>query len=662
MSRFAKCMRKCSDWIIKAGDSPLDIRIKRDVTPVVLFLFAPFSFVFLRELGGNRNPTLCLALGLWIFIFVVYLAWGMAGRTMSKIVNVFIICFTAGIILLDLFSVAGIRGRVWALVVVMLDTALVFDLPQTIPFVMRLTLLYLLLQSTESVFRFGLYDVIHPQDPVVCDCADPPCAAEVVSAYAQMFAGACVLIIDFHLTRGFATNLRLQLRRIESSIEVAGEVTAALARYDVDVAGQAIMGGKDLPEELACSFLLLLSNLRSYKAFLPHSCLVITCTTPLEEQVPDEPASLPVIEPLIEPQDTVQSIAIQHSPEGSPQSCAPKADDRGSRFSGGGSLRSRERSTYSSPQWGSMEGSGHLDIAGSPATFLDEKITAMGERRSSVIKMACRKARVSLAAANVVGYLSIFKDLSSESNAAWIAHDVEHWCAAVAGSRGVVDLIGGDRRYASFNARQGCSGHASAAIDILCSRGSGEWTGSGTALEQSRLSCQWSGCVVSGQAVCGDFGSYSVLRFMVLGGVSASLHPIERVAANWGVVALADGEAFASACYGWDGLLLGALVMQKRVECLKVYSMTSRLRREERGPEEWMYEIGRLPKGQSNETNEKRELLIRSVFHGKDNEDAVEGAQQSLVWELAEVGLSPFKRVVSPEPVVRDTVHAVGEE
>eukprot|EP00756_Hemistasia_phaeocysticola_P035319 Hpha_TRINITY_DN16575_c5_g2::TRINITY_DN16575_c5_g2_i2::g.135814::m.135814 len=135
----------------------------------------------------------------------------------------------------------------------------------------------------------------------------------------------------------------------------------------------------------------------------------------------------------------------------------------------------------------------------------------------------------------MVGYLKSFQ-LEEVDNKRWIEADVERWCVAVAAARGVVDMIGGDRRYASFNARRQCKGHASAAVEVLSSRGT---------LRQSR---GWTGCVVSGPAVCGSFGCATTMRFMVLGGVSSSLHPLERIAAQWRIKVLTDSEAHSSVC------------------------------------------------------------------------------------------------------------------
>eukprot|EP00756_Hemistasia_phaeocysticola_P020367 Hpha_TRINITY_DN15716_c1_g1::TRINITY_DN15716_c1_g1_i1::g.37684::m.37684 len=120
-----------------------------------------------------------------------------------------------------------------------------------------------------------------------------------------------------------------------------------------------------------------------------------------------------------------------------------------------------------------------------------------------------------------------------------------------------------------------------------------------------------------GQAICGDFGSASVLRFMVLGAVSSSLHPLERIAAQWRTQVLADDEAYSSSCYNWAGQLLGAVFMPKRRSGapLRLYSMTSR-REAARAdvPAEWMYQLADMGEDEHAEANRQKECEIKVIL------------------------------------------------
>eukprot|EP00756_Hemistasia_phaeocysticola_P063622 Hpha_TRINITY_DN709_c0_g1::TRINITY_DN709_c0_g1_i1::g.28999::m.28999 len=248
----------------------------------------------------------------------------------------------------------------------------------------------------------------------------------------------------------------------------------------------------------------------------------------------------------------------------------------------------------------------------------------------NIRKMTARISRVSLAAANVIGYLSRPEELSGHANAAWIAWDVEAWCTAVSEARGIVDLISGDRRFASFNARQSCSEHPNAAVGVLSSRGGPEgW--------------ELSGCVATGMAVCGDYGSYASLRFMVLGGLSSLLYPLERVAAGWRTKVLVNGEAHASACYKWDGKLVGAVFHAKCGDRpIRLYSITSPRGRglEGGGPDEWMYELAKLAAPQHEEANQATEKLMKERLDIlQSGTMPTSPAEEGRVWRMEEVGM-----------------------
>eukprot|EP00756_Hemistasia_phaeocysticola_P030157 Hpha_TRINITY_DN16274_c7_g7::TRINITY_DN16274_c7_g7_i1::g.15875::m.15875 len=428
-------LKVCSDWMIREGDTETDVRIKRGLTPVAFVGVVLLSLGALRAALADHEWSAGWN-GFGFVIWTLYFCAGRAGMDMGTVLDVALPASVVFILALDLLQAATLQSQRWSVVVICLDVGLVFNRDRVPLFAIPLTVIYLLVIAIEAQFRLGIYE-LPGEEPKLCSCAEPPCslgAEESLLAFAWL---AFVLVIDFYLTRRFAHDLRHQLQRVKSSVEVAAEITRALTRYDVDSAAAAITRGDDLPEGLAASFLTLVSNLRSYKAYLPHSCLV-------SEENESEVGA--------EGEGGADEVTVALVP----------------RRSSGDSLSSHStRSSRHSEQ-------GAAGMQGQ-------------------IRRAVKRARVSLAAGNMTGYLSSTPELAGELNASWITEDVERWCSAVVGAKGVVDLMGGDRRYASFNARQACGGHASAAVGVLSSRGDGEW----------------SGCVVTGQAVCGDFGSAS---------------------------------------------------------------------------------------------------------------------------------------------------------
>eukprot|EP00756_Hemistasia_phaeocysticola_P033921 Hpha_TRINITY_DN16493_c3_g1::TRINITY_DN16493_c3_g1_i1::g.159815::m.159815 len=621
--RVELCCGRCSAWIMRDSDSPEDIRIKRGLTPVAMFLLLFAVYSITHNFLTTNNPIFIGSIVFYAAAMVQFLAQGCLGRGMKGAVDVLIGLSLVGIVLTDLGNVAELGVRVWSFVVLLLDIALVFNTPRTIPIVISITLVYLLVERLEAGVRFGLYDVFSFDDTLeTCDCAHPPCARGVPTAGLGWTAFVVVLVIDFYFTRGFAADLRCQVRRVGASVEVAGDIAAALARYDIEGAHKAITSDHDLPKELAHSFLHLLANLRSYRAYLPHSCLV-------REAAPIESPSVGASDP---PCVTISSTggsrtgALAQSSQGAQRST----------LSGHQSSLSAPRSVLSAPHSalsghqsalsGGSDGSASTISSGISVTDSDPALAS--HKSFTKLRSNPRRARVSLAAGNMVGYLAASGDLAGEGNARWIGSDVERWCVAVMEAKGVVDLIQGDRRYASFNARQACGEHASAAVEVLSSRGEG-------------VMC--SGCVVTGMSVCGDFGSTAVMRYMVLGGVASSLHPFERIAARWETKVLCEAEAYSAACYRWDGELLGAVFMAKRGDRpLRLYNMTSRRGRGNNGPEEWMYELENMGEGKHADANKARDALIKAKLDTIRQQTHDEESQGGVVWRVTEVGMAVF--------------------
>eukprot|EP00756_Hemistasia_phaeocysticola_P037099 Hpha_TRINITY_DN16679_c2_g6::TRINITY_DN16679_c2_g6_i2::g.181100::m.181100 len=268
------------NMIMRKGDTAQDIRIKKLGLPVCVFLVVIAGTTAFRSVADSSymwalGAFLCTC-GPLAFITGVVLTSVKAGI----LADTLLLVNTVGLCVLDVGAAAfSYPFRSWSFVVLILDAALVFDRQHIPKFVIPWTLLYIAAESLESVQRYGLYSAGYwGTDPSVsmCACASPPCSMSPVSGGISFLSVCSVFLFDFHFTRNFATSMRRQFRRMEVSVAVASEIAAALARYDVDVAEEAITGsGDDLPEDLAKSFFQLLSNLRSYKAYLPHSCLVV---------------------------------------------------------------------------------------------------------------------------------------------------------------------------------------------------------------------------------------------------------------------------------------------------------------------------------------------------------------------------------------------------
>eukprot|EP00756_Hemistasia_phaeocysticola_P011412 Hpha_TRINITY_DN15119_c3_g1::TRINITY_DN15119_c3_g1_i2::g.126766::m.126766 len=533
-------------WLVRPWDTKDEAKIKTMVFPFALVAFLHHVFeIFLVVLTTGQTVSLLgqliMSAGFLFFLLGAFTNVMRAGITLDITLG---LC-TLGTCMVDL-GAATISStfRASVFVVLLLDAILVFKRDHMSYLVIGFVLLYMTVMEAESFHKFGMYEVGYWGSPGIeisyCNCASPPCSSTAGVAFINLFSMFLVCLGDFYFTRGFATGMRLQLRRVEALVVVAGDVAAALARYDVDEAEEAIAKGEHLPEELRESYIRLVSNLHRYRAYLPHSCLVDDApevdNTPEADTQESDKSSMDVEDLHTDSQSSLESR------ENIPPGVQPEQWKAVKRST-------RDRTSY--------EGRGRrADSLGS--TPFKRKVK---NNRSKALAVKPRRARVSLAAGNMLGYLNQERSLMGAHNTKWIESDVECWCAAVISSRGVVDLIGGDRRYASFNARKQCVGHASAAIGVLISRGAVECTG----------------CVVSGQVVCGTYGCSTAMRFMVLGGVASSLHPFERIAARWKLRVLTDQVAYNLARFQWRGKLLAALFLTKRTECaINVYTITDR--------------------------------------------------------------------------------------
>eukprot|EP00756_Hemistasia_phaeocysticola_P009974 Hpha_TRINITY_DN14976_c0_g2::TRINITY_DN14976_c0_g2_i1::g.143215::m.143215 len=136
---------------------------------------------------------------------------------------------------------------------------------------------------------------------------------------------------------------------------------------------------------------------------------------------------------------------------------------------------------------------------------------------------------------------------------------------------------------------------------------------------------------------------------MVLGGLTCSLHQLERVAARWKTKVLTDAEAFASAFFRWDAELLGAVFVAKRsVHPLRLYGVGGQKEgTEEGGAEEWMYELARQAPGKFEASNDAKSAVITAKLEELRHKMGDAGGQQSkeevgesCLWRIAEVGIT----------------------
>eukprot|EP00756_Hemistasia_phaeocysticola_P053795 Hpha_TRINITY_DN29744_c0_g1::TRINITY_DN29744_c0_g1_i1::g.2662::m.2662 len=274
MERLSTCWFRGSGWLIRESDSPEDVRIKRALTaPFVIITPLMLYVIYTWGEVHDLSLTFLIGNGLHISAFLLFFVCGITGMNMRITMDFVLFFLFAGIIIIDIYNLAELRPRSWSQTVVVFDLCLVLDRTSAITPMVVLTTMWLLVASTETAFRFGLHDQVSSGVPAVCDCPNPPCPTAVAGAYTTGISSVLVVLVDLYLTRGFATDLRVQLRKVKASVELAAKVTAALGRFDVDVAESALERGTDLPPEMTISFRQLLCHLKDYRSSLPISVL-----------------------------------------------------------------------------------------------------------------------------------------------------------------------------------------------------------------------------------------------------------------------------------------------------------------------------------------------------------------------------------------------------
>ena len=184
----------------------------------------------------------------------------------------------AGVLLSDLL--ARCKGDMfWAPLVLIVDLLLVMQVPTRYTGgLVCTTLVWLALMCVEEYFRFGLLDLpgLVPQEGEsgriqylrgLSECDSPPCSNNTMTV---TLAAACVFVIDFVATRGFARDILKEQATMERTISTVQEIASLLARYDIEGVTDMLEEQREqLPEEMHATLQRMEENLRRYRPYLP---------------------------------------------------------------------------------------------------------------------------------------------------------------------------------------------------------------------------------------------------------------------------------------------------------------------------------------------------------------------------------------------------------
>ena len=192
---------------------------------------------------------------------------------------------TCGMLMWDL-SARTIAKVSWPVLVLIIDMLLVMQVPTRYSLgLVCFIIMWMLLLGVEESFRFGLFEMpgLLPQEgefgrlhylKETFDCDTPPCAVPFPSS--PLLTAVSVFVIDFIVTRGFAREVLKEQASMERTINTVQEIASLLARYDVEKVAELLEEHEhELPEGMTVALRALEKNLRSYKAYLPLTCLLV---------------------------------------------------------------------------------------------------------------------------------------------------------------------------------------------------------------------------------------------------------------------------------------------------------------------------------------------------------------------------------------------------
>eukprot|EP01065_Artemidia_motanka_P023328 TRINITY_DN27870_c0_g1_i2.p1 TRINITY_DN27870_c0_g1~~TRINITY_DN27870_c0_g1_i2.p1 ORF type:complete len:669 (+),score=183.20 TRINITY_DN27870_c0_g1_i2:127-2007(+) len=519
---------------LQPNDTLKDRQLKEITVPMTVALFATLFVLFLLYAPWTELNDLAMVSGLVSFgLGYALLVLGVTIKVTSCVVMVGVfVC----IVLLDWYAVISLSLRVSALMVPVIDFCLVAnfdDIPVNEVAVgsSLLWIVFTFLDNSAVGGRWLLAAGGYHKVPLTCDCVDPPCAEEFQTACAYIFTVSVILLVDFHITRRFAVNMRKQMALVRSSIDTAERVAVALSKYEVDDADAIVAGcaEKDLPGDLRNAFETLLGNLRQYKPYLPDAVL-----------------------------------------------CQNSDEDEGEEETGDNDASGMESSSAA------MSSSlGNRQSTARRLSFVSDLSHSANRPRNHPVSLRQepRMRRVALAACNCTGYTMQLGH--GEAKRTWLTDFTRDYVSQFLGAahshKGVLDLISADHAFAHFNASRPCALFREAALRCVF-----------TVVQDSAVGLPVTGAACSGEALCGDFGADSTMRYMTLGRVSGRLLMYERLSAELGGVVI-DSAVKSDVCDQWQ-CRLRAFVDDPKAGSNSAHQVTG-TRRAAGEHDEWMYEL-----------------------------------------------------------------------
>ena len=276
------CLRlfqPCYDRAINKNDSLIQQKRKKVMITIFSVLVVQ-TFGSLLAYLPARLPLATAAIIMYFIGSVGVVIWLIVlKRNATDTFMVFTsIIFVAAITVADIGNAAFESPPSWPLYILIVDILLTCEAPSSISLcVVGWCCVYLTFVSSEMIFRFGLLsfnwqgyaqEYRHEQ----YDCVDLPCKRALIKVSGELCAKVAVFVFDFAFTRSFASAVLEERKLILASVDTTQHIAMALSRFDLEQS-TSLLNDACIPEELRCALEQILKNLRSYKPYLPQSCL-----------------------------------------------------------------------------------------------------------------------------------------------------------------------------------------------------------------------------------------------------------------------------------------------------------------------------------------------------------------------------------------------------
>ncbi|KAJ9459468.1 Adenylate cyclase [Diplonema papillatum] len=220
---------------------------------------------------------------LMLGVAVIHFSYSMLFLKVHHVTTWMIDSFLAYLLLMififDRLSGARNTPRTWPMALLLVDLQLIFSADKKSVWLVVLIVGWMFLTGIEDSVRFGLYDLFANDEQYehmreTCDCEHPPCAKSLVTFLPGFVPSFFVVVLDFMVTRRFATKSREANAKLAASSTATEAIAHALAAFDLETASAILEQSRDIPPSLSSALETILENLNKYKPYLPEALLV----------------------------------------------------------------------------------------------------------------------------------------------------------------------------------------------------------------------------------------------------------------------------------------------------------------------------------------------------------------------------------------------------